>query len=119
MKQEREYTDYLRDIVDAIVKIENFTEGMDEDRFVADEKTVFAVIRALEIIGEATKNIPPSVRDNYPQVPWRDVAGMRDKLTHGYFGVNLNRVWQTVQNDLSPLRDAVTKILSDIQKKTN
>ena len=119
MKQEREYTDYLRDIIDAIAKIENFTEEMDEAQFVADEKTVFAVIRALEIIGEATKNIPPSVRERYPQVPWRDVAGMRDKLTHGYFGVNLNRVWQTVKNDLFPLQDAVTKILSDIQKKTN
>ena len=119
MKQEREYTDYLRDIVDAIAKIESFTEGIDDDQFVADEKTVFAVIRALEIIGEVTKNIPPTVRDSYPQVPWRDVAGMRDKLTHGYFSVNLNRVWQTVQDDLSPLRDAVTKILTDIQKKTN
>ena len=117
MKQEREYTDYLRDIVDAIVKIVNFTEGRDADRFMADEKTVFAVIRALEIIGEATKKLPRSMRERYPQVAWRDVAGMRDKLSHDYFGVNINRVWQTVQNDLSPLRDVVMKILTDIQKE--
>jgi len=117
MKQNREYTEYLQDILDAISKIDKFTEGMDADRFLADEKTVFAVIRALEIIGEATKKLPRSMREKYPQIAWRDVAGMRDKLSHDYFGVNIHRVWQTVQNDLSLLRDVVMRILSDIQKK--
>jgi uncharacterized protein with HEPN domain len=117
MKQNREYTDYLQDILDAISKIDKFTEGMDADRFLADEKTVFAVIRALEIIGEATKKLPRSMREKYPQIAWRDVAGMRDKLSHDYFGVNIHRVWQTVQNDLSLLRAVVMRILSDIQKK--
>jgi uncharacterized protein with HEPN domain len=85
----REFTDYLRDISDAIEKIGKFTEGMDSEGFTADDKTVYAVTRALEIIGEATKKVPTTIRERYPQVPWREMAGIRDKLIHEYFGVNL------------------------------
>lgn len=92
----REVVDYLQDIHDAIKKAEQFTEGWDFERFTADDKTVFAVIRALEIIGEAAKKVPKSVRNRSPQVPWREITGIRDKLIHDYFGVNIEVVWKTV-----------------------
>jgi uncharacterized protein with HEPN domain len=107
----REFTDYLRDISDAIEKIEKFTEGMDSEGFAADDKTVYAVTRALEIIGEATKKVPTTIRDRYPQVSWREMAGIRDKLIHEYFGVNLEVIWKTVQEDLPPLKPLIDQML--------
>ena len=80
---------------------------MTYEQFAGDAKTVFAVVRALEIIGEATKKLPQSVRDRYPKVPWREMAGIRDKLIHDYFGVNLAVVWKTVIEDLPGLRSAI------------
>ncbi len=90
MKAGRELTDYLHDIMDAIQKIERFIEGLDFAQFAGDDKTNFAVVRALEIIGEATRKIPNSVRARYPSVPWREMAGLRDKLIHDYFLVSLS-----------------------------
>lgn len=111
MKGGREYVDYLRDILDAIMKAQQFIEGMGFDSFCSDDKTVFAVVRALEVIGEATKKIPDKVRDNYPNLPWREMAGLRDKLVHDYFGVNLDVVWKTVTDDLPTLKRGVTSVL--------
>jgi len=71
-----------------------FVKSMSYDEFVQDDKTVFAVVRAIEIIGEAVKNIPEEVRGSYPEIPWKDMAGMRDKLIHSYFGIRLERVWK-------------------------
>jgi uncharacterized protein with HEPN domain len=85
-------------------KAVHFVQGMAESDFRHDEKTIFAVIRALEVIGEAAKNIPEPIRNKYPHIPWRDVAGMRDKLIHHYFGVDLETVWKTVMKDLPLLR---------------
>ncbi len=78
---------------------------------------MYAVRLALEIIGEAVKKIPRTARERYPQVPWREVAGMRDKLAHEYFGVNLQRVWQTVQDDLPILEITVGQMLADLEAK--
>ena len=82
MSSDREYADYLEDILDAISKIANFIEGMTFDQFSRDDKTAYAVIRALEIIGEATKHIPEHVRKSNPDISWREMAGIRDKLIH-------------------------------------
>ena len=79
MKRKRDFLDYLDGILDAVEKIERFTAGMNFNQFAHDEKTVFAVVRALEIVGEATKNIPLSVRRRYVNVPWKKMAGMRDQ----------------------------------------
>ena len=107
MKAKREYADYLRDILDSARKARQFVEGLDFDDFVMNDEKVFAVRQALEIIGEAVKKVPRSTRQRYPQVPWREVARMRDKLAHEYFGVNIRRVWQTVQDDLPILETTV------------
>lgn len=114
-KGEREYRDYLQDILYAVKRAESFIEGMDFVAFEADEKTAFAVVRALEIVGEAAKKIPPEVRQKYPDLPWREMAGMRDKLSHDYFGVDFRRVFETMRQDLPSLRASLEKILQDIE----
>ena len=111
MKAKREYLDYLKDIQDALEKIENFTAGQDFESFVKDDKTTFAVIPALEIIGEAAMKVPKSVRRRYSNLPWQDMAGMRDKLIHDYFGVDLQVVWKTLQIDLPPLKRVIEEII--------
>lgn len=80
---------------------------------------MFAVIRALEVIGEAAHRVPPSVRQRYAQVPWRNVIGMRNVLIHGYFGVDVEVIWKTVHESLPPLRAAVEQILADLKAETS
>ena len=104
----KEYNDYFEDILNSILKIEEFIKGMTFENFQDDEKTIFAVIRALEIMGEAAKKMPQSVRNKHPQIPWREISGMRDKLIHGYFGVDLKVVWDTVKKDI-PAEGEITK----------
>ena len=116
MSNERTYKDYMLDIADAMEKVGQFIQGMDYAAFVADDKTTFAVVRGLEIIGEATKMIPDSVRQAYPIVPWKSMAGMRDKLIHHYFGVDLNVVWETAVNDLPALKPQIQHILDNLDK---
>ena len=113
MSTERLYIDYLKDIVDALVKIKEFSNNLTYKQFCADNKTIFAVVRALEIVGEATKQLPESLRDEYQAVPWRDIAGMRDKLAHHYFGVDLLVVWKTVTEDVPALTLMIRLILEN------
>lgn len=114
MTGERYYAEYLRDIVDAASKAERFVENVDFESSARNDEKVFAVIRALEVIGEATKYVPEEIRSRYPSVPWRSMAGMRDVLIHQYYGVQLHRFWATVQEDIPMVRDKVAGILVDV-----
>ncbi len=119
MKPKREYTDYLLDILEAANKARQFVKDVKFEAFCGNDEKVFAVIRALEIIGEAAKNVPKSIRGKYTEIPWEDIVGMRNKVIHDYFGVDLEVIWKTLQEDLPPLRDAVVKILEDLKKEKN
>ncbi|MBI5822559.1 MAG: DUF86 domain-containing protein [Chloroflexi bacterium] len=112
----RIYIDYLRDMLENTNRAIQFTKGMDFEAFSKDEKTVYAVIRAVEIIGEATRNIPDDIRAKYPEIPWRDAADMRNKLVHRYFGINLEVIWQTLSEDLPMLADALQEIIRREEK---
>lgn len=112
----RIYIDYLRDMFENANRAIQFTEGMDFETFRKDEKTVYAVIRAVEIIGEATRNIPDDIRVKYPEIPWRDAADMRNKFVHRYFGINLEVIWQTLSEDLPMLANALREIIRREEK---
>ncbi|MDA8389109.1 MAG: DUF86 domain-containing protein [Nitrospiraceae bacterium] len=95
-------------------KAETFIGEMSQQDFCLDQKTNFAVVRCLEIIGEATKNIPDAVREKYKDIPWRDMAGMRDKVSHFYFGINFNKVWLAVKKDIPILKPKIKQVLADL-----
>jgi uncharacterized protein with HEPN domain len=101
----RSAAEYLSDMRDAIQAARKFSRGVTFEEFQNNREKQFAIIHALEIIGEAAKQVPVPVRDGYPDIPWRDIAGMRDRLIHGYFSVNLERLWNTVQEDLPYLEE--------------
>ena len=111
MMKARDDTVYLRHILDSIERIERYIEGLTEHDFLVDELRQDAVIRQLSIMGEAVKQLSDEIRDDYPSVPWQDIAGMRDKLIHDYLGVDLEAVWGTVTRDLKPLKNVVQNIL--------
>ena len=107
----RDYKLYLKDILEAIARIGEFVEELSLEKFWADDKTSSAVIRKFEIIGEAVKNIPKEIKKQYPDIPWREISGMRDKLIHFYMGVDYELVWDTIKTRLPELKSAIKKIL--------
>ena len=113
----RAWRDYVADVLNSIQEVEDFTHGMEYEHFEADRKTVNAVLRSLEVMGEAAKRIPESVRQQYPDIPWKRMTGMRDKLLHEYSGVDLEIVWAVVKTELPPLKPHIEQALRDLEAK--
>ena len=109
----RSYLLYLEDILKSCDKVQRYTDGMSFEDFLADERTFDAVVRNLEIIGEAAKNVPEKLRVRYPYVEWRQIAGLRDILSHTYFKVSEAILWDVVQNKVPSLAEKVKQILEE------
>jgi uncharacterized protein with HEPN domain len=114
MKRDRAY---LKHILEAISNIEKFVEGLTKEDFLENVEKQYAVVRGLEIIGEATKNLSRELEAKHREIPWRDIAGMRNKLIHKYFGIDLELVWVTIKNKLPEFKKQVLKILMEIEGK--
>jgi len=104
------YRDHIDDILDAIQKIEEFSLGFTFDKFSIDYKTIYAVTRALEIIGEAANKFPPEIKAKYPSIPWSEMYGMRNKLIHDYSGVDVTVIWKTIKKDIPVLKTAIQQL---------
>jgi uncharacterized protein with HEPN domain len=112
----REWKFFIQDIYDAIQYIKEFVGEMKRKEFIADEKTRSAVAFKIENIGEASKNIPKEIKTKYKDLPWTDMARMRDKITHFYFGINYKVVWSVVKKELPVIEPAIAKILNDLKE---
>lgn len=104
---------FIDDILENIKDIEFFSKGLTKGKFRDNKLKQNAIIRSLEIIGEAVKNIPDSFRNKHQNIPWRKIAGFRDILSHVYFGVNMDRVWNIIEKDLPNLKKDIEKIKID------
>ncbi len=112
----RDYRLFVKDIMEAIQDIEAFVGDMEFNAFQADRKTMSAVVWRLEVIGEAAKNIPVAIRGRYKELPWKDMAGMRDKISHFYFGIDLKIVWEVVKKKLPIVKPVIQKMLDELKE---
>ena len=107
---------FLQHIMESIERIEDYTQGISKEDFMENLQLQDAVIRRLEIIREAVKNIPQDFREKYPDIPWKQIAGMRDVLIHGYLGVDLDLVWKVVEKDIPELKERIRRILDELEE---
>jgi len=105
---QREFRDFLQDILEAICQLEKMTQDLSFAEFSTQIEIFLSAVKLLEIIGEAVKNIPDEVRVNYPNIPWKNIAGMRDKLVHEYWAIDEKVVWKVIQNNLPQLKRIIT-----------
>jgi uncharacterized protein with HEPN domain len=113
--RDKDFRLYVQDILEAIGRIEQYLEGLTFEQFSKDIKTIDAVIRNFAIIGEAAKNIPVSVKREHPEIAWKRMTGMRDKLIHEYFGVDLQIIWDTSKIDLATSKPLLERLLKEIE----
>ena len=115
MNKKKDVLVFIKHILNNINDIEKFSKDVSEEKFKKDSMRQKAIIKSLEIIGEATKNIPLEIKRKYPLIPWKDVVGMRDKLIHHYFGVDLITIWKVVKENLPDLKEKILKIKKDLE----
>jgi len=106
---------YVSDIIEYMERSEEYIKGMNFEQFIEDKKTQDAVIRCIEIIGEAAKNVPDEIRNKYSFIPWRDMAGMRDKIIHRYFTVDFEEVWLVVKKEIPKLKSLIKNVLKNLE----
>lgn len=107
----RDYRLFLEDILECCQRILEYSTDFNFERFQTDRMAYDAILRNLEIIGEAAKNIPPELRARYPRVDWRGIAGLRDVMAHGYYGLQDETIWDIIQNEVPPLAEQIQQIL--------
>jgi uncharacterized protein with HEPN domain len=107
---------FIKDILEYMRRAEEYVEGYNLNNFLVDKKTCDSVLRCLEVIGEATKGVPDVLRNNHPSVPWRDMAGMRDKVIHGYFVVDYEMVWLVVKEDIPIIKPMILEIIKEFSE---
>ena len=112
-KKKREYHDYVEDIYNELLNALEFTKGMSWDDFMSDFKTQYAVCKALENMGEASKRIPESIRKKYPHIPFKKMASLRDVVTHDYDGISYDMIWEVIVKELPPLKEHIAEISQD------
>ncbi len=113
----RNITLYIKDILQNMRDAEDFIQGMSYEQFSNDKRTVNAVLRSLEVIGEAAKNVSDDIRAKYPDVPWKEMAGMRDKVIHFYFGVDREVVWVVAKDRIPSIRPLIERVLQEVENQ--
>jgi len=113
----RNYRLFIKDIIAAMESIEGFVEGMSFEELMQDDKTASAVIRKFEIVGEATKCLPDELKEEHPEIQWKRMAGMRDRLIHAYFGVDYKLVWEAIKAEVPSMKLKLQEILTELEVK--
>jgi len=114
----RGYRLFIEDMLDSMIQIEEYIHGLDRADFSADKKTIDAVIRNIEIIGEAARNVPENIRNNHPGIPWKQMIGLRNLTIHAYFGIDLDIIWQIASVNIPETKSEIARILDSLDAQT-